>query len=95
MSNRLSIVIEEATSNIMTERTMYVESIENVWNSRYVEAFNYRRNNENLGILGLLEDQQTWVVLDFMNNIELTFSSQRKAKAFIKQHTPILEKEVV
>lgn len=79
----------------MMERTMYVESIENVWNSRYVEAFNYRRNDETLGILGLLEDQKTWVVLDFMNNIELTFGSQRKAKNFIKHHAPILEKEIV
>lgn len=78
----------------MKDKTMYVESIENVLNSRYVEAYNYRRNNETLGILGLLKDQKTWIVLDFMNNIELTFDSQKKAKYFIRSNTPVLENEV-
>lgn len=77
----------------MKDKTMYVESIENVLNSRYVEAYNYKRNNETLGILGLLKDQQTWIVLDFMNNIELTFKNQKKAKDFIRSNTPILENE--
>lgn len=76
----------------MKEKTMYVESIENVLNSRYVEAYNYRRNDETLGILGLLVDQKTWIVHDFMNNIELTFKSKNESKEFIRNSTPILEK---
>lgn len=76
----------------MKNKTMYVESIENVLNSRYVEAYNYRRNDETLGILGLLEDQKTWIIVDFMNNIEISFKSKNKAKEFIRNSTPILVK---
>lgn len=68
----------------MSNRTMYVKSIE-VLNPRYVEAYTYRRQGENLGTLGCLRDGSTWVVADFMNYVEKEFDSKNKAKEFIKK----------
>ncbi|MGP5096319.1 hypothetical protein [Staphylococcus equorum] len=73
----------------MSDRTMYVNSVE-VINPRFAEAYTYRRNGENLGILGVLaEDGRTWIVHDFMNEVEQRFDSKNKAKEFIKNNTPI------
>lgn len=71
----------------MSDRTMYVTSVE-VLNPRYVEAYTYRRQGENLGTLGCLKNG-TWIVVDFMNYVEKRFDSKNKAKEFIKNNTPI------
>ncbi|RIM32754.1 hypothetical protein BUY35_00255 [Staphylococcus cohnii] len=72
----------------MSNRTMYVNSVE-VINPKLAEAYTYRRNGENLGVLGLLMDGRTWIVHDFMNELERRFDSKNKAKEFIKNSTPI------
>lgn len=71
----------------MSDRTMYVKSVE-VLNPKFVEAYTYRRQGENLGTLGCFIDG-TWVVVDFMNYEVRHFDSEHKAKEFIKTSTPI------
>jgi len=72
----------------MSDRTMYVKSVE-VLNPRFAEVYTYRRNGENLGILGQLVKDSTWIVHDYMNEEVRHFDSKHKAKAFIKNNTPI------
>ena len=72
----------------MSDRTMYVQSVEEL-NPKFAEAYTYRRNGENLGMLGLVVKDSTWIVHDFMNEEIRRFNSKSKAKEFIKNNTPI------
>lgn len=69
-------------------KTFYVPSVE-VLTPNVAEAYNYRRNKETLGVLFYTVSDNKWNVLDFMNNVEKKFDTEKQAKDFIRTSTPV------
>lgn len=69
-------------------KTFYIPVAE-VVNRNVAESYRYRRDKEDLGLLFYTIDDDKWHVLDYMNNIENIFDTEKQAKAFIKDSTPV------
>lgn len=69
-------------------KTFYSHSVD-ILGKDVAEAYSYRRNKETLGVLYYTISTGEWNVLDYMNNINNSFESEKQARKFIKEKTPI------
>ena len=71
-------------------KTFYIPTVE-VLDKNIAESYKYRRDKEDLGVLYYTINDNKWHVFDYMNNVKVSFDSEKRAKEFIKTSTPIYE----
>lgn len=53
------------------------------------ESYKYRRNKETLGLLFYTVNDNKWNIIDYMNDVKMNFDTEKQAKDFIRESTPI------